>query len=181
MDNWERKMLAKEACSQSKLGLSLKRIANNLETTKNRVVGLIAWKTKLPNLVVRRVLNSVADGQTLEQITQKIPKEALRTFVPTGSPSSTASSAISQSITVYVTDLKGGRVSIQTSCSNSIYEDLMSQIKQIEGIPRKLQRLIYGPRQLEPEKSLADYGIHDKSTIHLILRLPGCKEGITLH
>jgi ubiquitin len=42
-----------------------------------------------------------------------------------------------------------------------------------EGIPVEQQRLIFAGKQLEDEKTLADYGVADKATVHLALRLRG--------
>ena len=42
-----------------------------------------------------------------------------------------------------------------------------------EGMPPDQQRLLYGGKQLEDDRTLADYGILHNTTIHICLRLRG--------
>ena len=46
-----------------------------------------------------------------------------------------------------------------------------SIIQHKEGIPPDQQRLIYAGKELEEEKTLGDYGVRERATLHLVLKL----------
>jgi hypothetical protein len=52
-------------------------------------------------------------------------------------------------------------------------EDIKNKIMEKEGVPVDQQRLIFGGKQLESDKTLADYDVQEDSTFHMVLRLRG--------
>ena len=73
---------------------------------------------------------------------------------------------------IYIKTLTGKTIPIFANPHDYIIT-LKNQICDKEGIPVDQQRLIFSPKQLEDEHTLASYKIQDGSTIHLVLRLRG--------
>eukprot|EP00359_Climacostomum_virens_P008130 CAMPEP_0204919920 /NCGR_PEP_ID=MMETSP1397-20131031/17086_1 /ASSEMBLY_ACC=CAM_ASM_000891 /TAXON_ID=49980 /ORGANISM="Climacostomum Climacostomum virens, Strain Stock W-24" /LENGTH=430 /DNA_ID=CAMNT_0052093555 /DNA_START=334 /DNA_END=1626 /DNA_ORIENTATION=- len=70
------------ACTLSKKGISLVKIAQALEVEPNTVLHLIANKTQLDKHTVKLVFNSMELGVSIHEMPPYIPVEALRIFVP---------------------------------------------------------------------------------------------------
>lgn len=78
----------------------------------------------------------------------------------------------SQLFKIFVKTLTGRTIELYISSQTTV-DELYGLITDNDGIPAEQQRLIFAGKQLEPKRFAGDYGIKDKSTISLVLRLRG--------
>lgn len=78
---------------------------------------------------------------------------------------------------IKVKTLTGKEIEIDIEPTDKV-ERIKERVEEKEGIPPQQQRLIYSGKQMNDEKTAADYKIQGGSVLHLVLALRG---GSTLH
>ena len=74
---------------------------------------------------------------------------------------------------IFIKTLNGDTITIQANLTDKILTIKEKIQKKQDNLLPSHQRLIFGGKQLEDDKTLMDYNIQNEATLHLVVRLKG--------
>jgi len=156
-------LLTDLACSLSKEGNSLLKIAQALKVEPDAVLDLIAMKTRLDKYTVEVIFNSIELGLSINRMPTSVPVEALKIFVPEA-PQTVLTSNYRAVIREKSKDFTVAQIAAYLGITNKEVEDVLASEGSESDAPTKVKEVqIRGPIQ-GGEKREFKVGLYSEKT-----------------